>query len=399
MGRVMRILVLVWEFPPRIVGGISRHAAELYPELVQLGHEIHLLTIATDRAPHFEVIEGVHVHRVPVAPHATFFGWVANMNQSLGAHGGKLIQELGGVDLIHAHDWLVSDAAIALKHLFKIPLVATIHATEFGRYNGLHTADHHYIDRHERELVFNAWRVIVCTHYMRHEVARALACPWDKIDVISNGIRWQKKQRSPDFDVQSYRRQFAADHQKIVYYVGRMGYEKGVHVLIAAAPRVLAAMAGHVKFVIIGGGNTSHLQQQAAQLGLWSQFYFTGFMPDRDLDRFQGIADCAVFPSLYEPFGIVALESFAARVPVVVSDTGGFPEVVRHGETGITTYVNDPASLAWGIVEVLQHPDYAQHLVDRAYVELTQRFYWPAIAQQTAAILTQVITARQSVSW
>ena len=394
----MKILVLSWEFPPRIVGGIARHVAELYPELVKLGHEVHLMTVEFGDAPLYEVVEGVRVHRVPVAAGNDFFHWIVNLNESLGHHGAKLMLEDGPFDVIHAHDWLVGDAAIALKHSLKVPLVATVHATEFGRYNGIYNDNHRYISGKEKLLAFNAWRVIVCTDYMRREVERALESPWDKIDVIYNGIRSEKKQHH-DFDAGNFRRQFAEPDEKIVYYVGRMTYEKGVSMLLNAAPKVLWEMAERVKFVFIGGGNTDSLKQQAWNLGIWDKCYFTGFMTDEALDKFQTIADCAVFPSLYEPFGIVALESFASRVPVVVSDTGGLPEVVQHTKTGVVTWTNNAGSLAWGILEVLQNPGYKQWLVDNAYEDLARRFSWSKLAQQTEAVYGRVLQERSQVVW
>ena len=395
----MKVLVLAWEFPPRLVGGIARHVAELYPEIVQLKHKIHLITVEFGDAPQYEIIEGIHLHRVPVATGNDFFHWVANMNESMGDYGGKLIHKEGDFDLIHAHDWLVSDAAIALKQAFKIPLIATIHATEYGRNNGIRHNGQKYIDGKERSLAYNAWRVIVCSQYMRYEVERALQCPWDKIDVIYNGIRSEKKNHPTNFDRQAFRRRFANDDERIIYYVGRMAYEKGIFVLLNAAPQILWKMEGKVKFVIIGGGNTDSLKQQATNLGIWDRCYFTGFMPDQDLDKFQTIADCAVFPSLYEPFGIVALESFAARVPVVVSDTGGFPEVVEHTKTGIVTRTNDPDSLAWGILEILNHPDYVQWLVDNAYLSLAHRIRWKELARKTIAVYERVVKERSQVKW
>ncbi|WP_017304253.1 glycosyltransferase family 4 protein [Spirulina subsalsa] len=395
----MRILVLSWEFPPRIVGGIARHVAELYPELVKLGHDIHLITVEFGDAPRFELVEGIKVHRIPVAPGNDFFHWVVNMNESMGVYGGKLIQDLGRFELIHAHDWLVGDAAIALKHRFKVPLVATIHATEHGRYNGIHNETHHYIHGKEYILAHNAWRIIVCTHYMEQEIQRIFHSPRDKINVIYNGIRPEKKRRDPRFDHMRFRRQFAADQEKIVYYLGRMSHEKGISVLLDAAPLLLGALGDRIKFVIIGGGNTSHLQHQAKTLGIWEKCYFTGFMSDSDLDKFQTIADCAVFPSLYEPFGIVALESFAARVPVVVSDTCGLPEVVQHGHTGIVTQTNNPHSLCQGILQILRNPDYARELVDNAYNDLFLRFDWTMLAQQTETVYQSVVTERAQIHW
>jgi glycosyltransferase involved in cell wall biosynthesis len=395
----MKILVLTWEFPPRLVGGIARHVAELYPELVKQGHEIHLITVEFGQAPRFEVVDGVHVHRVAITKHDDFFQWVSAMNESMGQHGGKLMLEEGGFDVIHAHDWLVGDAAIALKHHFKTPMVATIHATEYGRHSGIFNAVQQYVHDKEKVLAHEAWRVIVCTNFMRREVEQTLCTPWDKIDVVYNGIRREKKQLDPEFDYWQFRRQFALDDEKIVYYVGRMTHEKGVAGLIAAAPKILHEMNQRVKFIFIGGGHTEHLKQQAKGVGIWDRCYFAGFMPDQDLDRFQTIADCAVFPSLYEPFGIVALESFAARVPVVVSDAGGFPEVVRHGRTGIVTWVNNSESIAWGILEVLRRPEFARSLVNNAYEDLARRFDWGKLAQQTEAVFGRVLHEREQVEW
>ncbi|MEM9543224.1 MAG: glycosyltransferase family 4 protein [Cyanobacteria bacterium P01_E01_bin.42] len=395
----MRILVLAWEFPPRIVGGIARHVAELYPELVGLGHEIHLITVEFGSTPHNEMVEGIFLHRVAVPPGNDFFHWVANMNESMGIYGGQLLRDKGPFDFIHAHDWLVADAAIALKHAFKSPLIATIHATEYGRYNGLYNDTHRYIHTKEYNLIYEAWRVIVCSDYMKVELGRAFGTPADKIDIVYNGIRPQKKQPDANFDPVHFRRGFAEDREKIVYYLGRMSYEKGVSVFLAAAPKVLWEMGGHVKFVVIGGGNTDRLKKQAWDTGIWDNCYFTGFMSDADLDRFQTIADCAVFPSLYEPFGIVVLESFAARVPVVVSDTGGLPEVVRHTKTGIVTQTNNPDSLAWGILEVLKNPGYAQWLIDNAHEDLHSRFHWGDLARQTENTYQRVVKERSQISW
>ena len=395
----MKILALAWEFPPRIVGGIARHVAELYPEIVHMGHEIHLLTVEFGSAPKYEIVEGIHLYRCPVAHGNDFFHWIANMNDSMGSLGGQLIEQQGNFDLIHAHDWLVGDAAIALKHTFKLPMIATIHATEYGRYNGIHNVRQGYINGKEKLLAHEAWRVIVCSQYMREEVQRVFQTPADKIDVIYNGIRPEKKHHGNRFDRVKFRRRFANDKEKIIYYVGRMTYEKGISVLLDAAPKIIAELGHIAKFIIIGGGNTNRLKHQAKSLGIWEQCYFTGFMSDADLDKFQTIADCAVFPSLYEPFGIVALESFAAGVPVVVSDTGGLPEVVQHNHTGIVTRANDSDSLTQGILTILQNPQRAKHLADNAYRSIAERFNWKDLAKQTVTVYHQVARERLRVTW
>ncbi|WP_330203985.1 glycosyltransferase family 4 protein [Cyanobacterium sp. Dongsha4] len=395
----MRILVLSWEFPPRIVGGIARHVAELYPEIVKLNNEVHLITVRTGDSPILEQVEGINVHRLEVIPEDDFFRWIIHMNNVMRSYAEDLISQMGGFDLIHAHDWLVADSAIPLKHRFKIPLITTIHATEYGRHNGIHNETQAYIASKEGTLIYESWRVIVCSDYMRFEVHRALGCPKDKIDIIYNGIRPEKKARLPQFDSQKFRRKFAQDDEKIIYYVGRMTYEKGIHVLLKAAGKVLQDLNGKVKLVIIGGGNTDFYQDLAHSLGIWQHCNFTGFMSEEDLNKFTTIADCAVFPSLYEPFGIVVLESFASRVPVVVSDAGGLPEVVRHTNTGIVTQVNNPHSLAWGILEILKNPDYAQSMIKNAYQDLFTRFQWSKLAQQTIDTYGIVARERQLTIW
>jgi len=395
----MKILALAWEFPPRIVGGIARHVAELYPEVIKLGYEVHLLTVEFGSAPKYEVVEGIHLYRCPVSHGNDFFHWVANMNDSMGQKGGELLTKHGDFDLIHAHDWLVGDAAIALKHNFKLPIVATIHATEYGRYNGIHNVRQQYINGKEKLLSHEAWRIVVCSQYMCQEIQRVFEAPPDKIDVVYNGIRPEKKHHGAQFDRVKFRRRFANDQEKIVYYVGRMTYEKGISVLLNAAPQIISEMGGGVKFVIIGGGDTSRLKHQARSLGIWEQSYFTGFMSDADLDKFQTIADCAVFPSLYEPFGIVALESFAARVPVVVSDTGGLPEVVRHNYSGIVTRANNPDSLTGGVVEVLKNPDLAQKLVANAYDSISKSFSWDLLAEQTCSVYCKIAAEHAQATW
>lgn len=383
----MKILVLTWEFPPRLVGGISRHCAELYPEIIKLGYEIHIVTVEVGLAPSYEIIDGIHIYRVEVepSPQDHLLAWISNMNTSLQERAQQLLQTQQ-FDVIHAHDWLVAAAAIALKEVTGLPLVATIHATEHGRHHGIHSHDSEQIHQQERLLVHEAVQTIVCSHYMQWEVTEILGCAEENIHVIYNGIKPEKKQRPQDFDFWTLRRSFAVDNEKIIYYVGRMTPEKGIFILLDAAANVLWEMEGRVKIVFVGGGNTDRLKSRAWDLGIWDKCYFTGFMSDSDLDKFQTVADCAVFPSLYEPFGIVALESFASHVPVVVSDAGGLPEVVRHGQTGIVTWKNNPDSLAWGILEVLRNPSYAKWLTDNAYAELNLRFNWANIAQQTAKV-------------
>jgi glycogen synthase len=398
----MRVLMLSWEYPPHVVGGLGKHVAEILPALAQSGVEVHLLTPRWMGSDEIEKVDGATVYRLdpPKVASSDFFSGAWQTNLGLEVKGNELFNTLGSFDVIHAHDWLVAFAACALKRNFKIPLLSTIHATERGRNQGtLHNDMQHAINNVEWWLTYESWRVICASSYMAQEVKEYFNTPSDKVDVVPNGISTERFDRLDGVDLSAFRMKYAAPMQKIVFYVGRLVYEKGLQVLIDAAPRVLAQYPD-AKFVIAGtGGMTDSLKQQAIRLGIASNVYLTGFIKDEDRDKLFKVADCAVFPSLYEPFGIVALEAMAAKTPVIVSETGGLREVIKHSETGITVYPGNPDSLAWGILHTLQHPEWAQARAIAAYEEVVRDYNWLRIAQLTKAIYERIARERALSAW
>ncbi|MBC7223551.1 MAG: glycosyltransferase family 4 protein [Anaerolineae bacterium] len=400
----MRVLMLSWEYPPHVVGGLGKHVADLVPALGRQGVEVHLLTPRWAGGPPEEPLEaGGRVYRLDPPPdtqgediHTT--AWKTNLALEEKAHA--LWEALGGFDLIHVHDWLVAFAGGALKHGYKTPLLATIHATERGRGRGhLGSPVAQAIDRTEWWLTYEAWRVICCSEFMKGEIRAYFQVPEDKMDVIPNGVNLPPELPGGREALRHYRAMYALPEERIVVSVGRMVVEKGMHILLAAVPRILAAFPS-AKFVLVGKGPMlDKLRQRAWELGVAEKVLFTGFIPDEERDRLYRLADCAVFPSLYEPFGIVALEAMAFRCPVVVSDVGGLREVVIHGETGITTYAGNPESLAWGIVHTLTHPEWTAQRVEAAYQRVRTEFNWDRIAQRTAAVYQRVVEERRRTPW
>lgn len=399
----MRVLMLSWEYPPHVVGGLGKHVKELVPALAAEGVDVHLVTprwLGGDREEH---VYGATVYRVdpPVSSELTdFYTDTQRTNWLLQEHGRHLVQTLGGFDLIHAHDWLVAFAAIALKNEFKIPLLATIHATEHGRNRGYIGNDvSQSIHSTEWWLTYEAWRIICCSEFMANEVAYIFRSPKDKLDVIPNGVDTSRFDALAGANLSSFRQRFAAPDERIVFHVGRIVHEKGLGVLVEAVPRVLASFPKS-KFVIAGtGGYLDTARRRAAELGVANSIYFTGFIPDADRDRLFKVADVAVFPSLYEPFGIVALEAMAARTPVVVSNVGGLAEVVEHNETGLLVYPDNPHSLAWGILETLNHPDWAAARADNAYRRVITEYNWRHIATHTIAVYERIARERAVTVW
>ncbi|MNR82390.1 Glycogen synthase [compost metagenome] len=387
----MRICMLSWEYPPRIVGGIARHVEELSEALASKGHEVHVVTADHPNTPEYEHRKGVHIHRVKtdVAPAPDFVTWIHHMNWGM-AETAIRLHQAHPFDLVHAHDWLVAQSGALLKKTFGVPLVGTIHATESGRNQGIHTPLQSYIHHQEWFLAYESYRVIVCSQYMHHEVRELFAVPEDKLDIRPNGIDYHKFD-FPFENRQEFRRQFAMDHEKVVMFVGRMVPEKGAQVLIEAAPRVIAQVPD-AKFVIVGkGGFLADLKRRAAELRLGNKILFTGYVDDDTLLRIYRTADVAVAPSLYEPFGIVALEGMAAKVPTIVAETGGLGEIIEHGKTGVTTYAGNPESLAWGITEVLKHPKEAHQMAENAYQKVLDVFNWQVIGDQTLETYDRVL--------
>jgi len=391
--------MLSWEYPPRIVGGISRVVYDLAQNLGEKGNEVHIVTCRESGTSDFEKDKNVLVHRVHTYNINTnnFIDWVLHLNFALLERAIKIFKEYGTVDIIHAHDWIVAFTARVLKHSYSIPLVSTIHATEYGRNQGIHNSVNEYISGVEWWLTYESWKVIVNSWYMKDEVVKIFQLPPDKIRVIPNGVNLEKfKGYEKDYD---FRRRFAADNEKIVFFVGRLVNEKGAHILLDAIPKVLYHYYD-VKFVITGKGpQLDFLRQKAESMGISSKVYFTGYLDDENLHRLFKCVDIAVFPSLYEPFGIVALEGMIANVPVVVSDTGGLDEIVNHGEDGMKSYTGNANSLADCILELLFNPQKVEEIKAKAMEKVSNVYNWDIISRQTMDVYREILEECRKTGW
>ena len=380
----MKILMLTWEYPPRIVGGIARVVHDLSKRLIKDGHEVTVVTYRDNAdVPEYENDKGVNVYRVDnymIHPN-NFIDWIMQLNFNMLSKATEIINKEGGFDVIHAHDWLVTYAAKSLKNAYDIPIVATIHATEAGRNSGIHDETQRYINDTEWLLTYEATEVIVNSNYMKNEIQRLFGLPFDKINVIPNGINLSNFTGiERDYD---FRRQYAMDNEKIILYVGRLVYEKGVQHLIAAMPKILSNYHD-AKLIIAGrGGMMDELRAEASNLGLNDKIYFTGYLNSKQVQKMYKCADVAVFPSTYEPFGIVALEAMLAGVPTVVSDVGGLDEIVTHGVDGMKSYAGNANSIADSVTALLYDHQLATNVSKKAKQKVKDQFNWEKIAQDT----------------
>lgn len=401
MTQQLTVMMLTWEYPPRIIGGISPHVYHLSKSLAENDVKVYVVTCDFPGTPQHEIVDGVEVFRIDSYknPSPNFATWVYLMNINMQKEAAHLVNRLGGeVDVFHAHDWLVANAGIGLKHVFRKPLLATIHSTEIGRRDGIDLDYERMIHETEAWLTYEAWRVICCSDYMVSHVGWAFNLPEDKLIMIPNGVNIQQYTANKGGDLESFRRRFASSGEKMVLFVGRLVYEKGIHIFVNAVPKVLEKV--DAKFIVVGNGYMKKsLSNLVEGMGLADKVVFTGFVDDETLRKLQICADVSVVPSLFEPFGIVALEAMAAKTPVVVSDTGGLAEIVEHDVTGVKVYPEDPDSLAWGIQKVLLDKDYAEKIRDNAYKRVQQKYNWNRISRKTKAIYRSVLKDYSQSLW
>jgi glycogen synthase len=401
MKRQLNVMMFSWEFPPRVIGGISPHVYFLSKSLVKHGVKVHVVTCDFPDAPAHEVLDGVEVHRIDSYknPSPDFATWVYLMNLNMQREAASIAAKLPEpIDVFHAHDWLVATAGIGLKHVFRKPLLVTMHSTEIGRRDGLHTDTERMIHQTEAWLTYEAWRVICCSDYMVSHVKWAFGLPPDKLSMVPNGVNPNVYDVLEKQDLAAFRRLYALPTEKIVLYVGRLVYEKGIHILINAVPKILQKV--DAKFIIVGSGYMKdQLSNIVKSMGLEHKVLFTGFVDEDNLAKLHKVSDASVVPSLFEPFGIVALEAMAAKSPVVVSDTGGLSEIVDHDVSGVKAYPNNTDSLAWGITKVLTDDHYAKTLKENAYKKILEKYDWDKIAQQTRLMYEAVLGEYSKSFW
>lgn len=400
-----RVLMLAWEYPPRIIGGLARVVYFLSRELAQQGMEVHVVTADHPGTLEHEVDEfGVHIHRVKnqvtvaggvwvTEESPDFRTFITRLNVGMLQHVLRLHKQQP-FDIVHAHDWLVWDSAWVLKAL-GLPIVSTIHATETGRNNGvLDRPDSIYVGEVEARLAVESEQIIVNSTHMLNEVTSYFPVKADKVKIIPNGVL-------PDrlacrTDRATLRKAYGVENGPVILFVGRLVQEKGVQFIIRAAPKILQAHPS-ATFLIAGEGYFKvELEALARKLKVQGSVRFLGLADDAKLSDLYAIADVVAVPSTYEPFGIVALEAMAARVPVVTSDAGGLKDIFQHRQNGFVVKAGSATKLGAGILEVLADRALSEKLRAGARQTVLERFTWPVIAERSAKVYAQILEASHS---
>ena len=382
----MRVLMLSWEYPPLVVGGIAAHAEGLAKAMAGAGHEVVVLTLRHPDAPDDSVVDGVRVLRahtdLPWLPDDNLVARMASANHQLVQLGARLGE--WRPEVVHAHDWLVAWAGDTLRAWWDVPLVATIHATERGRHGGhVPPGMPAAINAVEWWLTYQAREVIACSQFMVREVEQNFELPADKAHLIANGVdagAWA-----------SGGPRHVDRAAPLVVAWGRIQYEKGFQTL-AEAIGILRARVPGIRCVIAGRG--SYLPELQARLdidGVGDLVTLAGFVADEELRALLDRASCLVIPSLYEPFGIVALEAMASGAPTVVARTGGLAEIVTGTDAALLFEPGNAMDLAAQIESVILRPEAAEAMCAAATDLLASKYTWSAIAAQTIDVYRKAI--------
>ena len=381
----MKIAILSWESLHSIsVGGVGAHVTELAAALERKGHEVHLFTrMAKHDHAQYELIHNVHYHRVPYNGHSDFIEDINNMCRAFVTAVFKCEDYMGAhFDIVHAHDWMTSNAMVWIKHGRGRKAILTIHSTEYGRCgNNFYGGRAARIRDHERHGTFCADKVITVSNALKGEVMWMYNVPDWKMSVIYNGVNY--KHFDVAIDSGSVKKRFhIGPMDPMVLFAGRMTAQKGPDLLIEAIPFVLRYHP-HAKFVFAGDGDMRwSLEHRANHLGIAHATRFLGHQNSWGLRDLFKACDCVCVPSRNEPFGIVILEAWSAEKPVVATDSGGPMELIWHDVTGYRVYPN-PNSIAWGIGYLFTNFDHGRWMGKMGREAVEKTYSWDAICEHT----------------
>ena len=418
----MRIAFFVWEYPPALVGGLGTYAEYITREYIELGHDVSVFTLNPGNLNTKEVLRGIEVHRPLIADASNVFPmfvtedlrkWGTNMRffndiflynilSSTKLVNDLIRKEDVKFDIVCVHDWLSSIAGNIVKNETKIPVVFHVHSTEWGRSGGQGSE---VVSHLEYQTAQTCDHIVTVSESMREDLVRH-GWPASKISVVWNGVdptKYDPAKVNPQ-DVQEVRKRYGVPKDgSMILFIGRLTWVKGVRNLVQAMPSIVKDFP-LAKLVILGKGEEQKdVFELASRLGVSDNVICQfEFVPEQDRINHYAAADLCVFPSTYEPFGIVSLEAMSIAKPVVVGAQGvvGFKEqVVPSGpeQNGVHVNGNNPTDIAWGIKSVLENPERAKQWGENGRKRVLQYFTWTKAAEQTLDIYKSLLPKQNAV--
>ena len=380
----MRICLLTWEsYHSVAVGGVAAHVSGLAAGMARKGHDVHVVTRMMPGQTYHDFVDGVHYHRCPYISHPDFVDDINNMCRAFVERVFILEDTLGAqFDIVHAHDWLTANAMIWIKRGRRHRGILTMHSTEYARCgNTFPGGRSQRIRDQERAGMYWADHIITVSQAAKNEIAWMYEVPGWKTTVVYNGV---DPHRFDEFvDQGGLKKRYAiGPMDPTVLFCGRLEWQKGPDLLAEAMPAVLRAQPS-AKFVIAGdGGMRGQMENRVRQLGVGHAVRFLGHRNGGEVVNLFKMCDTLCVPSRNEPFGIVVLEAWSARKPVVVTQNGGPNEYVLHEINGLKIFPH-PQSVAWGLTTLFSNFDRARWMGQNGRHAVEARFTWGKIVEQT----------------
>ena len=415
----MRMGFFAWEYPPVLVGGLGTYAQNITRKFVELGHDVTVFSLNSGSFPTREIMGGVEVHRPILIDASKIFPLLSRDLEKWGVEvkifsdifvynilsASKLVNDLVKTqgykyDLICFHDWLNSIAGIVVGDELRVPTVFHVHSTEWGR-----TGDGSEIVKAlEARAAREADGLITVSYAMKEDLTKH-GWPEEKIHVVWNGVDPERynPEKCKKEDIEALRANYGVgEDDSFILFVGRLTWVKSIRNLIQAMPHVLSKYP-NTKLVILGKGEEQRdIMELASRLDIKDKIHYRfEFVPESERILHYAASDLCVFPSIYEPFGIVSLEAMAMEKPIVVGARGvvGFREQVipsGPGQTGIHMNGNDPMDIAWGIMQVLSDKERAKIWGKNGRERVLRHFTWDKVAEQTIKCYEEIATTRVS---
>ena len=414
----MKVAVFVYEYPPKIVGGLGTYAAEITRNFVLMDHDVTVFTMNDDAGSLAtrEIWRGIEIHRplhidvsdsLPdvIAEDIKKWGRGIDLFGKLMVYNylsaSKLVNELirkegANYDIIVAHDWLSVMGGVTVKKESKLPLAFHVHSTERGRTLGNGSSVVSNIELRGAKM---ADLIVTVSYAMKDELIQ-LGFPREKIQVCYNGVdpkKYNPENVSKDQILRIRESYGIKDDDLMILFLGRLVGVKGVDKLIMSMPHVLSKYP-KAKLVVVGVGDLQEYLTnltRTMRLDDYVRFNFN-FIPEEERILNYAACDIAVFPSHYEPFGIVALEAMAMEKPVVVGASGvsGMREIViscSEEQCGYHIDPNNPSDIAWGVMSALESPERRKWLGKNGRKRVLQEFTWSRIAEKTLDLYQQMV--------
>jgi len=411
----LKIALLTMEYPPNVYGGLGVYSSELARRFVKLGHEVCVFSMNLGGLPSYSIDDGVHVYRLKFVNATSALKILVNDELRSWGPGFRYLNdvlmynvasaldvikkmELSGVrfDVVSVHDWLTAVAGMIIKdEIGDVPLVFHIHSTERGRNFGGGSSTVIALEKACAEM---ADSVVTVSYAMRDYDLAPQGFPMEKVRVVWNGVDAEKFSlaRAPIELVRGVREKYAEPDGPLILFIGRLVKVKGVDRLVEAMPYVVKEFP-RARLLIVGKGDLrDHLLQLANKLNVIGRVSLVDkFLSDEEKVAYYAACDVAVFPSLYEPFGIVALEAMAMERPVVVGARGcsGLREIVipsGAGQCGVHVNPHDPKDIAWGISAVLSSPERGRWMGVNGRRRVLENFTWDRTAMKTLEVYREV---------